>query len=65
MMDTGIDVSEVVNLVFFKEVKSKVKFLQMINRGARLCYDLFGWVKQYKKNLKNTRHLRNSITLHF
>lgn len=37
MMDTGIDVPEVVNLVFFKQVKSKVKFWQMIGRGTRLC----------------------------
>jgi type I restriction enzyme, R subunit len=42
MMDTGIDVPEVVNLVFFKAVRSKVKFLQMIGRGTRLCPDLFG-----------------------
>ncbi len=37
MMDTGIDVPEVVNLVFFKQVRSKVKFWQMIGRGTRLC----------------------------
>ena len=42
MLDTGIDVPEVVNLVFFKAVRSKVKFLQMIGRGTRLCQDLFG-----------------------
>lgn len=42
MMDTGIDVPEVVNLVFFKAVRSKVKFLQMIGRGTRLCPGLFG-----------------------
>ncbi|AWN14241.1 DEAD/DEAH box helicase family protein [Salinisphaera sp. LB1] len=42
MLDTGIDVPEVVNLVFFKPVRSKVKFLQMIGRGTRLCPDLFG-----------------------
>ena len=42
MLDTGIDVPEVVNLVFFKAVRSKVKFLQMIGRGTRLCPDLFG-----------------------
>lgn len=49
MMDTGIDVPEVVNLVFFKEVKSKVKFLQMIGRGTRLCPDLFGWGNDKKE----------------
>lgn len=37
MMDTGIDVPEVVNLVFFKRVLSKSKFWQMIGRGTRLC----------------------------
>jgi len=42
MMDTGIDVPEIVNLVFFKRVRSKVKFWQMIGRGTRLCKDLFG-----------------------
>jgi type I restriction enzyme, R subunit len=42
MLDTGIDVPEVLNLVFFKAVRSKVKFLQMIGRGTRLCPDLLG-----------------------
>lgn len=42
MMDTGIDVPEVANLVFFKPVYSKIKFWQMIGRGTRLCPDLFG-----------------------
>ncbi len=42
MLDTGIDVPEVVNLVFFKPVYSRVKFNQMIGRGTRLCPDLFG-----------------------
>lgn len=42
MLDTGIDVPEVVNLVFFKVVQSRVKFLQMLGRGTRLCPDLFG-----------------------
>ena len=37
MMDTGVDVPEVVNLVFFKKVRSKIKFWQMIGRGTRLC----------------------------
>ena len=40
MMDTGIDVPEVVNLVFFKKVLSKAKFWQMIGRGTRLCKGL-------------------------
>jgi type I restriction enzyme R subunit len=42
MLDTGIDVPEVVNLVFFKIVRSKTKFWQMIGRGTRLCKDLYG-----------------------
>ncbi len=42
MLDTGIDVPEVVNLVFFKPVRSKTKFWQMIGRGTRLRPDLFG-----------------------
>ena len=42
MMDTGIDVPDVLNLVFFKEVHSKIKFLQMIGRGTRLSPDVFG-----------------------
>lgn len=41
MLDTGIDVPEVVNLVFFKPVRSKTKFWQMVGRGTRLCPDLF------------------------
>jgi type I restriction enzyme, R subunit len=42
MLDTGIDVPEVVNLVFFKRIRSKTKFWQMIGRGTRLCKNLFG-----------------------
>lgn len=42
MLDTGIDVPEVVNLVFFKQVRSKTKFWQMMGRGTRLCPNLFG-----------------------
>lgn len=42
MLDTGIDVPSVVNLVFAKPVKSKVKFWQMIGRGTRLSPNLFG-----------------------
>ena len=37
MLDTGIDVPECLNLVFFKKVMSKAKFWQMIGRGTRLC----------------------------
>ncbi|OZV77898.1 restriction endonuclease subunit R [Micromonospora echinospora] len=49
MLDTGIDVPEVVNLVFCKPVRSKAKFLQMIGRGTRLCPDLYG-PGQHKKD---------------
>jgi type I restriction enzyme R subunit len=42
MLDTGIDVPEVVNLVFARLVQSKTKFWQMLGRGTRLCPDLFG-----------------------
>jgi type I restriction enzyme R subunit len=42
MLDTGIDVPEIANLVFFKPVYSKIKFWQMIGRGTRLCLDLYG-----------------------
>jgi type I restriction enzyme R subunit len=53
MLDTGIDVPEVVNLVFFKVIRSKVKFTQMIGRGTRLCIDLFGPSRD-KENDKTT-----------
>ena len=42
MLDTGVDVPDVVNLVFFKRVRSKTKFWQMIGRGTRLKECLFG-----------------------
>ena len=42
MLDTGVDVPEILNLVFFKPVKSKIKFWQMIGRGTRTCKNLFG-----------------------
>ena len=41
MLDTGVDVPEAANLVFFKPVYSRIKFWQMIGRGTRLCPDLF------------------------
>jgi type I restriction enzyme R subunit len=49
MLDTGIDVPEVLNLVFFKIVKSKIKFEQMIGRGTRLCANIFGQEKDKKE----------------
>lgn len=42
MMDTGIDAPRVLNLVFFKVVRSYAKFWQMVGRGTRLCADVFG-----------------------
>ncbi|WHN64967.1 DEAD/DEAH box helicase family protein [Cysteiniphilum sp. QT6929] len=42
MLDTGIDIPEIVNLVFAKSVRSYTKFLQMIGRGTRTCENLFG-----------------------
>ena len=42
MMDTGIDVPEVLNLVFFKRIRSKIKFWQMVGRGTRKCENVSG-----------------------
>lgn len=42
MLDTGVDIPSILNLVFFKPVRSKIKFIQMIGRGTRLCENLFG-----------------------
>jgi type I restriction enzyme R subunit len=42
MLDTGIDIPEVTNLLFYKPVRSSAKYWQMIGRGTRLCKDLFG-----------------------
>ena len=42
MLDTGIDVPEIVNLDFAKPIRSPLKFWQMIGRGTRLCKNLFG-----------------------
>ncbi len=51
MLDTGIDVPQVLNLVFAKPVKSKVKFWQMVGRGTRLCENLIGPGKNKTKFL--------------
>ena len=65
MLDTGIDVPDVLNLVFFKIVKSKIKFMQMIGRGTRLsddiygpsknkeCFYIFDWCKNFEFFEKN------------
>ncbi|MES9744601.1 DEAD/DEAH box helicase family protein [Priestia megaterium] len=58
MLDTGVDIPEVVNLVFFKKVRSKSKFWQMIGRGTRLCSNLFG-VGQDKEHFLIFDYLRN------
>ena len=42
MLDTGVDVPEILNLVFFKKVRSKIKFFQMLGRGTRLSPGIFG-----------------------
>ncbi|WP_300911747.1 DEAD/DEAH box helicase family protein [Muribaculum intestinale] len=42
MLDTGIDVPDALNLVFFKRVRSRIKFMQMIGRGTRLSPGVFG-----------------------
>ena len=49
MLDTGIDIPDVLNLVFFKTVRSKIKFWQMIGRGTRLSEDIFGAGKDKKR----------------
>ena len=49
MLDTGIDVPDILNLVFFKPVKSRIKFLQMIGRGTRLSPNIFGEGKDKEK----------------
>lgn len=51
MLDTGIDIPEILNLVFFKKVRSYAKFWQMIGRGTRLCKNLFGEGLDKKKFL--------------
>ncbi len=51
MLDTGIDVPEVLNLVFLKPVKSRIKFWQMIGRGTRLSKNLFGFDDHKKEFL--------------
>ena len=51
MLDTGIDIPEILNLVYFKKVRSKTKFWQMLGRGTRLCPDLLGIGKDKEKFL--------------
>jgi type I site-specific restriction endonuclease len=68
MLDTGIDVPEVVNLVFFKVVQSRVKFLQMLGRGTRLCADLFGPAEDKREFLvfdycQNLEYFEDNLTI--
>lgn len=49
MLDTGIDVPDILNLVFFKRVRSRIKFMQMIGRGTRLSPNIFGYGKDKKE----------------
>lgn len=51
MLDTGIDVPDILNLVFFKRVRSYIKFMQMIGRGTRLSADIFGSGRDKKEFL--------------
>ncbi len=69
MLDTGIDVREIVNLVFFKRVRSKIKFWQMIGRGTRIRPDLYGkgtdkekfYIFDYLGNFEYFREKKNGI----
>ena len=58
MLDTGIDVPEVLNLVFFKKVRSITKFWQMLGRGTRLRKNIFG-PGDHKKHFVVIDHGRN------
>ncbi|MBI4026281.1 MAG: DEAD/DEAH box helicase family protein [Verrucomicrobia bacterium] len=58
MLDTGIDIPSLVNLVFAKPVKSYAKFWQMIGRGTRLCQNLFG-PGQHKEKFRIFDHWGN------
>ena len=74
MLDTGVDIPEVVNLVFYKKIRSKIKFWQMIGRGTRLapnlvCTDETGsyigkkyfYIFDYLRNFEFFREEKNSI----
>ncbi|MCC5910649.1 MAG: DEAD/DEAH box helicase family protein [Clostridiaceae bacterium] len=69
MLDTGVDVREIVNLVFFKRVRSKIKFWQMIGRGTRIRPDLFGkgkdktcfYIFDYLGNFEYFRENKNGM----
>lgn len=74
MLDTGVDIPEVVNLVFYKKIRSKIKFWQMIGRGTRLastlvCTDKTGtyigkkyfYIFDYLRNFEYFREQKNGI----
>ncbi len=74
MLDTGVDIPEVVNLVFYKKIRSKIKFWQMIGRGTRLapnlvCTDETGsylgkkyfYIFDYLRNFEYFREAKNGI----
>lgn len=74
MLDTGVDIPEVVNLVFYKKIRSKIKFWQMIGRGTRLapelvCTDETGsyvgkkyfYIFDYLRNFEYLREAKNGI----
>jgi type I restriction enzyme R subunit len=42
LLTTGVDVPEIVNLVFIRRVRSRMLFEQMLGRATRLCPDLYG-----------------------
>lgn len=72
MLDTGIDVPSVLNLVFFKRVNSNIKLIQMIGRGTRLCPDLVDGkdkthflIFDYFNNLKddNPESIKQPVTI--
>ena len=75
MLDTGIDVPDILNLVFFKPVYSSIKFIQMVGRGTRLCEDIFAdgsdktcfyifdWCENFEFFKKNPKGLPSQVTL--
>jgi type I restriction enzyme R subunit len=42
LLTTGIDVPEIVNLVFIRRIRSRLLYEQMLGRATRLCPDLYG-----------------------
>jgi type I restriction enzyme R subunit len=73
MLDTGIDVPDVLNLVFFKRVRSRIKFLQMIGRGTRLspgvfgpgqdktCFNIYDWGGNFHYFEKNPKEVAQAV----